>query len=282
QINNPLAVVLSSVSIMRQFAKDGLFDGIETKCESIEVAVLESEEALKKLSTIVEPAVSEYADGIGMINVAESFSDPSPKQGEFLEKYDQLLQRMRQDADLKSGYEVSRTESIADIGSILGERMGLSEEQLEDLRMLCLWHDVGVEAIDEKILRKPTELTDREMMNIKEHPKISEALLKPLHKKKSFLDLIRHHHEDMNGEGYPDKMSGLSLPLSIRIHRVVEAYVAMRSQRPFRAAMTLQEAQDELLRCSGLQFDPAVVKQFIDLLRERPEINELCFPDKLP
>ncbi len=276
QINNPLSVVLSSVGILRrQMAKADL-DEIEPRLEDIEKAVSEVQEATQKLASIVSPVVEEYANGTKMISLTDSDTSFSVSKGEFLKKYKALLEQMRHDAEERSGYEPARTESIAHIGGILGNKIGLSEAELEDLRMLCLWHDIGVEAVDEKILRKPATLDNEEMLNIKEHPAISEQLLRPVHGPSGFVKLVRHHHEDVNGEGYPDKLPGAKLVLSVRIHRVVEAYIAMRSDRPFRPAMEPQQAQNELIRCAGLQFDPSVVEEFLALLRERPALEELC------
>lgn len=276
QINNPLAVVLSSVGVLRgQLPKPNL-DEIEPRLRDIEKAVSEVQEATQKLASIISPVVEEYANGTKMISLTASDTSCYVSRGEFLNKYKALLEQMRHDAEERSGYEPARTESIAYIGGILGERIGLSSAELEDLRMLCLWHDIGVEAIDEKILRKPATLDNEEMLNVQEHPKISEQLLRPVHGPCGFVKLVRHHHEDVNGKGYPDKLSGAKLPLPVRIHRVVEAYVAMRSDRPFRPAMGPQQAQNELMRCAGLQFDPSVVEDFLGLLLERPGLEELC------
>ncbi len=276
QINNPLSVVLSSVGVLRrQMVKDDLNE-IEPRLEDIEKAVSEVQEATQTLASIISPVVEEYANGTKMISLTDSDTSSSVSRGEFLKKYKALLEQMRHDAEKRSGYEPARTESIAHIGSILGNKIGLSEAELEDLKMLCLWHDIGVEAIDEKILRKPATLDNEEMLNIKEHPAISEQLLRPVHGPSGFVKLVRHHHEDLNGQGYPDKLPGAKLPLSVRIHRVVEAYIAMRSDRPFRPAMEPQQAQNELVRCAGLQFDLSVVEEFLALLRERPGLEELC------
>jgi len=276
QINNPLSVVLSSIGILRRQMTKSDLEEIEPRLEDIEKAVSEVQGATQKLASIVSPVVEEYANGTKMISLTDSDTSPSISKGEFLQKYKMLLEQMRHDAERRSGYEPARTESIAHIGEILGEKIGLSEAELQDLRMLCLWHDIGIEAIDEKILRKPTALDNEEMLNIREHPEISEQLLRPVHGLGGFVNLVRHHHEDVNGEGYPDKIPGAKLPLAIRIHRVVEAYIAMRSDRPFRPAMEPQQARNELIRCAGLQFDPSVVEEFLGLLRERPALEELC------
>ncbi|MBN1593095.1 MAG: HD domain-containing protein, partial [Candidatus Coatesbacteria bacterium] len=276
QINNPLSVVLSSVGMLRRQMAVGENDEVESRLANIERAVSDVQEATQKLASIISPVVEEYANGIRMIDLAKSDSSPPVSRDEFLKKYAALLEQMRQDAEERSGYEPARTESIAHIGAILGQKIGLSEVELKDLRMLCLWHDIGIEGIDEKILRKPAPLDNEEMKNIQVHPMISERLLRPVHGPDGFVKLVRHHHEDVNGEGYPDKLSGSKLPHAVRIHRVVEAYVAMRSDRPFRPAMGPSEARNELIRCSGLQFDPAVVEEFLDLLRERPGLEEVC------
>ena len=276
QINNPLSVVLSSVGILkRQIAQNDLRD-LEARLSDIEDAVSDVQNATQKLASIISPVVEEYANGTKMISLTDSDTTSSLSRKEFLEKYKKLLEQMRRDADERSCYEPSRTESIAQVGTILGRRIGLSDRELNELRMLCLWHDVGVSAIDDKILRKPTDLDSEEMRNIREHPKISERLLQPVHGTGGFVKLVRHHHEDVNGEGYPDRLSGSQLPLAVRIHRVVEAYVAMRSDRPFRPALSPEQAQNELMKYAGIQFDSEVVKGFLALLQEQPDLDSLC------
>jgi len=275
QINNPLAVVLSTVEILKTLVNQGSVENFQEKLGQIESAVYEVQDAISKLANIVEPVVEEYANGTRMISIQGSQSD-SGHEAQFLARYRKLLERMREDAELRSGYEPRRPESMAVICEMLGSRMGLSAPELEELRMLCLWHDVGVEAIDEKILKKPSKLSEDELQSIREHPIVSQQLLRPLDPRSRVSELIRHHHEDVNGAGYPDRLDGAQLPLLLRIHRVVEAYIAMRSERPFRPAMDPKQAQEELIRCSGLQFDPEVVKAFLHLLAERPEVDELC------
>ncbi|MCL5961768.1 MAG: HD-GYP domain-containing protein [Chloroflexi bacterium] len=126
-------------------------------------------------------------------------------------------------------------------------------------RAACL-HDVGKIAVPGEILTKPGALDEREREIIKRHPEAAARLLQALLYPQECIDLVYHHHEWFNGDGYPDHAEGSDIPLGSRVIAVADAFDAMTSDRPYRKAMSLEDAKKEICDCAGSQFDPEVVE----------------------
>ena len=124
----------------------------------------------------------------------------------------------------------------------LGETLGLSEDDLQQLRLGCLLHDIGKVAVPDKILLKPARLNPEETEIVRQHPVTGEKICAPLKCLGPILPLIRHHHERMDGSGYPDRLFGEEIPLKARILQVADVYDALTSDRPYRKALSSEEA----------------------------------------
>jgi HD-GYP domain-containing protein (c-di-GMP phosphodiesterase class II) len=135
-----------------------------------------------------------------------------------------------------------------------------------------LLHDVGKIGLPESILGKPGPLTSEEMRLVKTHPIYGVEIVTPL---KRFLgegvDVIRHHHERFDGDGYPDGLEGENIPLAARIFSVIDAFDAMTSDRPYRSALTFSEAMSRLNTGAGTQFDPEIVQAFTKMVDRLPQ-----------
>lgn len=131
-----------------------------------------------------------------------------------------------------------------------------------------LLHDVGKVGIPEAILSKPTPLTAEELRVMRTHPIVGITVVAPLKRflGETALAVIRHHHERFDGEGYPDRLKGHEIPIEARIFSVVDAFDAMTSDRPYRKALSFEEAMHRLRSGSGTQFDPDVVAAFEELV----------------
>jgi HD-GYP domain-containing protein (c-di-GMP phosphodiesterase class II) len=125
--------------------------------------------------------------------------------------------------------------------------------------------------VRDTILMKPTRLTQEERAEINLHPVIGGNIIRPLRFFPKERELILHHHENFDGSGYPDGLAGEKIPFTARILAVADAYDAMTSSRPYRAAMTRQAAAAELLRCAGTQFDAEIVRAFVQTLGEEKD-----------
>ncbi len=134
-------------------------------------------------------------------------------------------------------------------------------------------HDIGKMRIPDTILNKNSKLNDEEFAQIKKHPMIGVEIVLPYPALHGALPGIRHHHEKWDGYGYPDRISGLAIPLQARIIAICDTFDAMTEDRPYRKALTADMAVKELIRCSGTQFDPTLVPAFIYALAKKGEIN---------
>src|SRR5215208_5353227 len=169
---------------------------------------------------------------------------------------DVLLRALTElDADL--GGHLS---SVAELAERTARRMGLPAEEVERIRHAGELHDAGKVAIPGGILSKPGPLDADEWGFIRRHPLIGERIVRSAPSLSRVAELVRSTHERFDGEGYPDRLQADAIPLGSRIVAVCDAFDAMTSERPYAAPRTPQEALDELRRCAGTQFDPAVVE----------------------
>jgi len=150
----------------------------------------------------------------------------------------------------------------------MGEVFGLSEEQISALRAGALLHDIGKLAVPPHILNKPGRLTPAEFEKMKIHTVVGAQILSRVDFPYPVVPIVRHHHEQWDGRGYPDRLKGEQIPITARIISVVDCFDSVREDRPFRRGMTIDEATALLLRGSGSHFDPTVVEQFIKHLPE--------------
>jgi len=156
------------------------------------------------------------------------------------------------------------TERVRAYAELIGQEMGLAEDELNRLRWGVLLHDIGKLKVPARILNKADALTDDEWMILKQHPVEGQKILAPLEGwlgEWAFGAL--HHHERWDGSGYPSQLKGTEISLCGRIAAVADAYDVITSARSYKAALSREEAREELVRCAGAQFDPVVVKAFL-------------------
>jgi diguanylate cyclase (GGDEF)-like protein/putative nucleotidyltransferase with HDIG domain len=158
----------------------------------------------------------------------------------------------------------------------MGEVFGLSIDEIAALKAGALLHDIGKLAVPPHILNKPGPLTPAEFEKMKIHTVVGAQILSRVDFPYPVIPIIRHHHEQWDGRGYPDRLRGEQIPITARIISVVDCFDSVREDRPFRRGMTLDEATALLLRGAGIHFDPVVVKEFIrNLPRFDAEIERL-------
>ncbi|MDI6736080.1 MAG: PocR ligand-binding domain-containing protein [bacterium] len=177
-------------------------------------------------------------------------------------------QDLSQAIDLKDAYIGGHSEEKARYAYEIANELGLSEVSAENIKLATLLHDVGKIGIPEEILLKPGGLTDEEFEVVKKHPLISTEILKSISFPKEIIYAIRHHHERLDSRGYPDGLSKDEIPREALIIEAVDAYGAMTKDRPYRKALTKEEAAKELKNGAGTQFDPEVVSAFLKVLKK--------------
>ena len=168
--------------------------------------------------------------------------------------------------EAKDSYTAQHAHSIAEWAEAVGSRLGLAGRELRDVRYGAVFHDIGKIAIPEAILNKqgPLDAAEREIME--RHTLVGEQILAPVDFLAGVRPIVRHEHERWDGRGYPDGLCGEQIPLGARIVLVCDAYHAMTSDRPYRAAMSDADARAELRAGAGTQFDPRVVDSFLAVL----------------
>lgn len=174
--------------------------------------------------------------------------------------------------DAKDPYTKGHSERVAKMAVALAQELNLHERDVETIEYTALLHDIGKIGVDERILSKNDGLTSEEFNKIKEHTVTGARIIEPVDFLKDSYKAIYHHHERYNGDGYPNGIKEKDIPLSARIIAVVDAYDAMRSDRPYRKRLSPDKIMKELKEQSGKQFDPEVVKALFSVLsREREE-----------
>jgi diguanylate cyclase (GGDEF)-like protein len=161
--------------------------------------------------------------------------------------------------EAKDVYTAAHTREVADFSERVGTRLGMRRDELRTLHYAALLHDIGKIAVRGEVLNKPGPLTPEEFAQIRLHTITGERMLERVEQLRAVLPLIRFAHERWDGDGYPDGIAKEEIPLGARVICVCDAFHAMISDRPYRAALPFGEAVAELRRCSGSQFDPVVV-----------------------
>jgi diguanylate cyclase (GGDEF)-like protein len=173
--------------------------------------------------------------------------------------------------DARDGYTSEHSSATVLLTQTVGERLGLSSDALDELAQIAALHDIGKLGIPTDIIRKPGPLTEEEWEIMREHSAIGERILKGVPDLAGVARAVRHGHERWDGGGYPDHLAGEEIPLTSRIVFICDAYDAMTSDRPYRPAMSPEEAIRELRAGAGTQFDPQVVQSLLVALGEDDE-----------
>jgi putative nucleotidyltransferase with HDIG domain len=154
-------------------------------------------------------------------------------------------------------------QSVAELAERVGARLGMRGAELRTLRWGALLHDVGKIEVRREVLNKPGPLTDEEFEEVKQHTVVGARMVERVARLGKVHQLVRWSHERWDGDGYPDGLAGVAIPLGARVICVCDAFDAMVSNRPYRSAMGMGEALEELRLSAGSQFDPAVVDALV-------------------
>ena len=159
-----------------------------------------------------------------------------------LEHAEAMIATLARTIDARDPYTAGHSARVAKYAELVARRMGVEETPLLDLRRGALFHDLGKIAVPDAVLRKPGPLTDEERRVIQKHPVIGEELLAPMKTMAKSLPIVRHHHERLDGSGYPDGQSGADLPLAVRIVTVADIFDALTTKRVYRDALSRETA----------------------------------------
>ena len=165
--------------------------------------------------------------------------------------------------EAKDAYTHGHSERVTIIAVMISEAIGMTEEEIEKVRLAGTVHDIGKIGVPERVLNKPGRLTDEEFAQVKIHSVLGEEILRNLVRDPEVLSYVRHHHERFGGGGYPDGLSALAIPIGARLLAVADAFDAMISDRPYRDSLPQEKACQQLISNSGSQFDPDIVDAFM-------------------
>lgn len=171
--------------------------------------------------------------------------------------------------DARDSYTLGHSTRVSRLSTLIGREIGLTMKELEELEMACLFHDVGKIKTPDAILRKDVCLNEAEQMEMMRHTEYGAQILSKAPSLHRFISPVRHHHEWFNGQGYPDGLSGEGIPLFAAIISVADSFDAMTSDRPYRRALSQEEAKRELLSFSGRQFNPVLIDAFMKVLEDQ-------------
>ncbi|MFN2493499.1 MAG: HD domain-containing phosphohydrolase [Pyrinomonadaceae bacterium] len=170
--------------------------------------------------------------------------------------------------DGKDPYTRGHSERVSRISVAIAQRMGLSDDECEKIRISALLHDVGKIAIDDNILKKPAALTDEEYVIMKTHPQKGYKIMSQIRAMKEFLPGMYMHHEMVDGKGYPQGLKGDEIPLMGKIVAVADTFDAMTTDRPYQLAMKFEDAISRIESFVGTRYDPGVVSAFVEACRD--------------
>ncbi|GBE04328.1 MAG TPA: HD domain-containing protein [Nitrospirae bacterium] len=171
--------------------------------------------------------------------------------------------------DAKSPWTKGHSERVSIFAEQIAMEILMDEEEIKNIKLAGLLHDIGKIATYDYLLDKPKGLTNEEFEIVKKHPIQGVNILKEIKQLSEIVPLIRYHHERMDGNGYPDKLSGSHIPLGARILHVADSFDSMTSDRPYRPAPGIKFALSELKKKSGTQFDKRVVEAFMSVLNKQ-------------
>jgi len=183
------------------------------------------------------------------------------------DSYFEITKALAQAIEAKDPYTHGHSARVVEYTVLIAQKLDLPEKEKELLKYAAMLHDIGKIGVRGIVLNNPKGLTGEEYDEIKKHPLVGEGIIEPIELLQPIKALIRHHHEWYNGKGYPDGLSGENIPLGARIIAVADAYDAMKSDRPYRKALTEETAIQELKRGSSTQFDPKIVEVFLETLK---------------
>jgi putative nucleotidyltransferase with HDIG domain len=177
--------------------------------------------------------------------------------------YLQIVLALANAVEAKDPYTRGHSERVAFYSIQIAMALGLTKQEKEHLSFAAILHDIGKIGTNIGILNKQEKLLAQEQNDMRTHALIGASILAPVHFLKPIISVVRHHHENFDGSGYPSELKGSDIPLKARIVKIADAWDAMTTDRPYRKALSREAALEQLKQYSGTQFDPELVNVFI-------------------
>ena len=205
---------------------------------------------------------------VEQMNMIKQINEELADSKELLEKsYLESIEVLRRTVEVKDVYTRGHSDRVSEYSLLIGKKLNLPPEQMKTLKIGALFHDIGKIGIPDAILLKTDKLTDDEYSEIKNHPAIGAHILSNASIFADIIPIVKHHHERYDGKGYPARLAGEDIPYLARIVAVADTFDAMTSRRSYRQALDFDYTMNEIERCKGTQFDPAIADVFLEILR---------------
>jgi len=286
--NELMGVIYAGSSIYGRFSKVNLgfleslanFTAISVKNAEMYNSIYEQKqeiEALYEQAASGNEALNAYVKELDetKVELAKKNIELTKYYSEIQYGYLQTVMSLANSIEAKDPYTRGHCQRVMEISCELARAVGLSEDDIDDLRYAAILHDIGKIGISAAILNKQGKLTNEEFDEIKKHPAIAYNILKDIDFLKNGLDGILQHHERYDGKGYPNGLKEDEICIFGRILCVADAFDAMTSDRPYRKGMSMEVALKELERCKGSQFDPKIVDVLILMAQGKDGFNEI-------
>lgn len=217
---------------------------------------------MKKNNVFELPSLNTALSLLGMASQVEELKANNKKISE------QAARTILKALDVKDSYTFGHSMRVAYFSLVTGSEAGLSADEMSELELSAIFHDIGKIGTPDAVLNKPSRLSEEEFQVMKQHPEKSYEILKDFPMFDKIALNARFHHERYDGKGYPLGLKGEDIPVAARIILIADTFDAMTSTRPYRKGLPYEVAFDELLQFSGTQFDPHLVKCFIEGMRK--------------
>lgn len=204
---------------------------------------------------------------VDQMKLINKINDELADKNDALEKsYLDTIGILRQTVEAKDPYTRGHSDRVSAYSVLIGKKLNLDDKTLHTLKIGGLFHDIGKIGIPDSILLKESKLDDNEYSQIKNHPSIGAHILGNVEMFSDIIPIVLHHHERFDGHGYPSQLKGEDIPYVARIAAVADTFDAMTSKRSYRNALPLDTVKEEIKRCEGTQFDPAIAETFLSIL----------------
>jgi len=218
---------------------------------------------------VTEPLRDAQGNIIGITCATIDISELRQSQEKIQKTIDATIETVSKIAETRDPYTSGHQQRVCQLSILIAREMHLSQEQVEAIRIAALIHDIGKMAIPSEILTKPGKLSEIEFDLIKEHPKTGYEILKDIDFPYPIAQIVRQHHERMNGSGYPQGLKGENILLEAKVIGVADVIEAMSSHRPYRASLGIEAALEEITKNKGILYDSEVVDICIKLFQEK-------------
>ena len=249
-----MATAITDTNIAVQCMKQGAYDYL-TKPFNLDEVIMSANRALETKRLELENR--EYQQ-----HLEERVKEQAEKiRSSFLNAIAALAYAL----EAKDKYTSGHSRRVTQIAIAIAQELGMSPESVNKIQLAGQVHDIGKIGVREFVLNKPGKLTPAEFQHVKSHCEIGERILNPIVDDEDINQMVRHHHECYDGTGYPDGLKGECIPLGARVLAVADTFDAITSSRPYRLAVSVDEALNEIGKCADTQFDPAVVAAFLKI-----------------